>query len=68
MSVKMLVRCIGESCEDCPDLDISVQHFEYSGGCMNNLSCVHAESCERIKETIYKEMEEKLHGLGNGTN
>ena len=66
MMVKMCVRCAGEFCITCPDLDLAVAKLSSDYKTFNIVECVHADHCEHIKESIQKEMEERLVGLGNG--
>lgn len=54
--VNMPVRCIGEACEYCPDLDLSkVERVVYVNGKAHNyLQCAKLSSCLRIMEFLRK--------------
>lgn len=51
--VPMNVRCIGEECIGCEDLQIDNDQYVFSNGVTNNkLFCKNYGKCERIKEHI----------------
>ena len=58
--VSMNVRCIGEECLGCRDLQIgNDQLILINGGIINKLVCKNYRRCECIKEHILKESEKK---------
>lgn len=51
----MLIRCLGEECRSCPELEIEVSHYMLSPMLpINTLSCVNLDKCRRIMEHLRK--------------
>ena len=57
-TVSMKVKCIGEECVNCPQLDIEIHRdvlFSLTESvCANYLSCTNLGMCLRIKEHLRK--------------
>ena len=60
--VKMEVECLGQFCENCPELDIRIDQYQLSSGFngvyANLLSCSHLNKCEKIYSTMKSDWEE----------
>lgn len=58
-NVSMDVRCIGEECRNCEDLDIEIERQicvaeNFQMCAVNRCSCKHFRRCERIQEHLRK--------------
>jgi hypothetical protein len=58
-NVSIDVRCIGEECRNCEDLDIEIERYTCFGDDMkmwdvNRCSCKHFRRCEKIMEHLRK--------------
>lgn len=64
MEIMMSVGCVGKECIGCPELKIDVEHMVLTAGNAtidrhNVIYCVNRRRCERLKEYIRREMNEK---------
>lgn len=50
--VKMTVECLGQFCQNCPELEIETDRLHltdgYDGYYVNHLHCKHLDKCEGI--------------------
>ena len=57
-SVSMMVRCLGNECINCPQLDIEINWYylygDGDGDAVNILSCKNLPRCLRIKKHLRK--------------
>lgn len=57
--VKMTVECLGQMCNNCPELEIEVDRLHLTDGYYaNNLRCVYMDKCQSIYLLMKKDWEE----------
>lgn len=60
-SVEMSVKCIDEFCVNCNELDIEVEHIDFSSASetfyQNYIYCKHWKRCAAIENAIRKNLE-----------